>query len=634
MTKEKFIPNKFGAGRLYRTGDLGYWNEDGTIQFVSRIDKQVKIRGFRIELKEIEAKILEFGNIRECAVVVTENNFTQMLVACIGTKNNLNTKELNTYLKTQLPFYMIPQKYMVMENLPLNINGKLDSKKLLEELSDISEDIVKPTNEIQEGLAQIWKEVLGIESIGIDQSFFEIGGDSLSAIKLISLINLKYDIQITIKTLFDKPTIQDLELYIKNNDTTFDKELKDNSKETSDYSEINELLSKNNINNFINPKEQNIGNLLLLGSTGFLGAHILSSYLDNEKGIVYCIVRSKRGKSSKERLTQKLHFYFGNKYDEIIDNRLKIIEGDIILENMGLNNEDYQYLGENVDTVINSAAIVKHYGKKQIFENINVKGTNNIINFCEKFNKKFLHCSTLSLTRDLIKHQDDINELQVFSEDDFYFDQNLNNVYINTKFRAEKLVYEARLRGLNACCLRIGNISNRYSDGMFQENIKENAILAKLKSFIDIGYIPDYLLDLSFDFTPVDICSDAILKIANTDIQYSTFHIVNSNIILMKELLDIFKKELIEVIPVPEQEFMKIFENIRQDKSKRDMLLGIIQDWIRDKEFKYYYSVTFNSDFTDKYLESIGFIWPNVDEEYFRKYINYLRNIGYIGGEK
>ena len=100
LTKEKFITNKFGPGKLYKTGDIGYWEETGIVQFVSRLDDQVKIRGYRIELKEIETKILEFNNIKECAVIIAENNASKILVACISTKNKINIQELNTGLKS------------------------------------------------------------------------------------------------------------------------------------------------------------------------------------------------------------------------------------------------------------------------------------------------------------------------------------------------------------------------------------------------------------------------------------------------------------------------------------------------------------------------------------------------------
>ena len=631
LTSKVFIPNIFGEGKLYKTGDYGYWEKDGLIQFISRIDNQVKIRGFRIELKEIQTKILEYGKIQECAVIVAENNSSKILVACIGTKNKIDIQDLNSYLKSILPFYMIPSKYVVLESLPLNINGKLDTKKLLTYVSNISdeEEILKPTNDIEKSLVEIWEEVLKSKNIGINQNFFELGGDSLCAINLIYLINLKFNAQITIQTLFNNPTIQKLALLIQNN-TISTEEPDYVSESDSDYSNINKILNKNTLDNFVSPKMQEIGNLLLLGSTGFLGIHVLSNYLENYNGSAYCIIRPKNGKSPKNRLIEKLHFYFGNKYDSLFDKRIYVLNGDIIFDNLKLSDNDYCYLGQNVDTVINCAAIVKHYGKKQNFEDINVKGTSNIIKFCEKFNKKFLHCSTLSLTMDLAKQQE--NTLQVLSEKDFYFKQTLNNLYVSTKFEAEKLIYESINRGVNACCLRIGNITNRYSDGLFQENFKENAILGKLKSFMDIGYIPDYLLNLKLDFTPVDICSDAILKIASTKIEYSTFHIVNKNIITMKELIEIFNKLSIHIKPINEKDFNKIFEDIRQDTSKQYMLIGIIQDWIRDKEFKYYYNTKFDSNFTNKYLESIGFSWPKTDIKYFEKYINYFKKIEYFGG--
>lgn len=631
LTEKAFIPNKFGIGKLYKTGDFGYWENEGIVQFISRIDNQVKVRGYRIELKEIQSKILEYGKIKECSVIVAEHNSSKIIVACLGTKNPIDIKDLNNYLKSVLPFYMIPSKYMVLESLPLNINGKLDKKKLLENLDfeDYSEEVSKPTNDIERELVKIWEEVLKIDNIGIDQNFFELGGDSLCAINLIYLINLKFNAKVTIQTLFDNPTIQEISVLIKENNIISKNEncIKDIN---SGYSDINNLLKNNTLNNFEPPEDTKIGNLLLLGSTGFLGVHILANYLDNDIGTAYCIIRSKNGKNPKNRLLDKLHFYFGNKYDLLFEKRIHILTGDIVINNFNLSNSDYSLLGQNVDTVINCAAIVKHYGKRQNFENINIKGTSNIIKFCQNFNKRLLHCSTLSLTMDLSKHQE-LNS-QPLSEQDFYFEQNLDNLYVSTKFEAERLVYEAIINGLNACCLRIGNISNRYSDGVFQENFKENSILMKLESFVEIGYIPDYLLDLTLDFTPVDICSDAILKIAHTNIKYSTFHIVNKNTITMKNLIHIFNKLSINIKAIDETTFNKIFEEIRQDVSKQNMLTGIIQDWIRDKEFKYYYNNKFDSRFTDKYLNYVDFFWPELDIQYFEKCINYFKKLGYFGG--
>ena len=217
LTMEKFVTNKFGEGTLYKTGDLGYWEEDGTLQFVSRIDNQIKIRGFRIELKEIESKILEFGNIKECAVIVSQKNEGASLVACIVEKNKISTEKLDLYLKSSLPFYMIPSKYICVNSLPLNINGKLDINTLLKNVSYIKDELITPESEVEKILVNICKETLDIENIGINQNFFEIGGDSLSAIRLLNLINSEFNIQIPMKKLFEMSTLEDLAIYIENN---------------------------------------------------------------------------------------------------------------------------------------------------------------------------------------------------------------------------------------------------------------------------------------------------------------------------------------------------------------------------------------------------------------------------------
>lgn len=633
LNNEVFIQNKFDKGRLYKTGDLGYWQKDGTIQFISRIDKQVKIRGFRVELKEIENKILAFSKIKEVSVIVNESENGNRLIACIGADKKIDIKKLEIYLKSELPFYMIPTKYALFESLPLNVNGKMDTKKILAQIDNEEKAVNKPITKIQKELADIFRKTLNQKEVGINDNFFEIGGDSLSGITLINLINIKYDLPIDLKILFDFPTIRQLEEYIngiKNRKIENDKE---NNKVKSSYDEINKLLSKNTLSNFLKPKKEKINNLFLTGATGFLGAHILSYFMDNYKGNIYCLIRSKNNIDEEKRLKERLNFYFKNKYDNMFNKRIFVVRGNISQKKFGLTANEYISLGKKVDTLINAAAIVKHFGKSKIFEDINVKGTENVIEFCENNNIKLLHCSTLSLMTDFYKNQDDKYN-RTFSEKDFYINQKLNNLYVSTKFKAEELVYKAKIRGLRACCLRIGNISNRFSDGIFQPNVKENSILSKLNTFIEVGYIPDYLLRLPLDFTPVDLCSNAILKIANTDIKYTTYHIVNNNLISIEKLINILSKNEIKIIPINENKFNEIFENIRKTKSTNKNIIGVLQEWIKDKSFKYFYNIKFNSEFTDKYLNELNFKWPNLEDEYFSKYINYFKKIGYFGGEK
>ncbi|MGI0536137.1 hypothetical protein KFD70_28950, partial [Bacillus pfraonensis] len=172
---------------------------------------QVKIRGFRIELGEIENKLLEHESIDAAAVIVKEKEEEKFICAYISSKRLLEDLDIRIYLERSLPYYMIPQYFIEMDNIPLTGNGKLDRKSLPE--PDIMSNrgaLVLPRNEIEESLSKIWSEVLGIENIGIDDNFFKMGGHSLKATVLVSKIHKELEKEIPLKELFRLPTIREL----------------------------------------------------------------------------------------------------------------------------------------------------------------------------------------------------------------------------------------------------------------------------------------------------------------------------------------------------------------------------------------------------------------------------------------
>jgi amino acid adenylation domain-containing protein/non-ribosomal peptide synthase protein (TIGR01720 family) len=218
LTKEKFVPNPFIEGEmLYRTGDLGRWLADGNIEFMGRIDQQVKLRGFRIELGEIESCLLTHDTIKEALVAAKDDeNGSKYLCAyivCTGetaSETKLDTTELREYLSLTLPDYMIPSYFVQMEKIPLTPNGKVDHKALPEpELGLSPQGYVPPGNEVEEKLAATWQEVLGVRRIGINDNFFQVGGDSIKAIQVSARLK-KYGLEIKISDLFLHPTIKEL----------------------------------------------------------------------------------------------------------------------------------------------------------------------------------------------------------------------------------------------------------------------------------------------------------------------------------------------------------------------------------------------------------------------------------------
>ena len=189
---------------------------------------------------------------------------------------------------------------------------------------------------------------------------------------------------------------------------------------------------------------------------------------------------------------EKLHYYYGNIYDKYINDRIIAIEGNIAEDGFGLNQEKLFKLGNSIDLIINSAAKVSHYGNYQEFYNTNVKSVEKLIDFANTFNKKLFHISTLSVSGNALVDQyymeQKFSEKIDFRENSFYIGQSLENVYIRSKFEAERKILDAILQGTDAYILRVGNLMPRMSDGKFQENVSENAYISRLKAFIKLGH--------------------------------------------------------------------------------------------------------------------------------------------------
>jgi amino acid adenylation domain-containing protein len=223
LTAEKFVPDALGgeAGeRLYRTGDLARYREDGVLEFMGRGDEQVKVRGYRIELGEIESVLLEHAGVRESVVLVREDVAGEKRLAAfvVGTSEIAPAgTELRQYLKEKLPEYMVPSVYVSLERLPLTANGKVDRQVLLS-INDaqpaLESRFVAPRTPVEEEMAQIWSNLLGVEQVGIHDNFFELGGHSILLIQLHSRLSKSYNVKISLRDLFDAPTIAEMTLLV------------------------------------------------------------------------------------------------------------------------------------------------------------------------------------------------------------------------------------------------------------------------------------------------------------------------------------------------------------------------------------------------------------------------------------
>ncbi|MEH2091942.1 non-ribosomal peptide synthetase [Nostoc sp.] len=211
LTAEKFIKNLFDNSKLYKTGDLGRYLSDGNLEFVGRIDDQVKFNGFRIELGEIESVLNQHPQVSQSIVIVREETpRNKCLVAYVVPyqKTEINCTSLQSFLKNQLPSYMLPSVFVSLDALPLNPNGKVDRQAL--PMPNFQEAFVAPRNAQEEAIAKIWHQVFGLEQIGVNDNFFQLGGHSLIATQILSRIRDVFQVELSFKQLFENPTINDL----------------------------------------------------------------------------------------------------------------------------------------------------------------------------------------------------------------------------------------------------------------------------------------------------------------------------------------------------------------------------------------------------------------------------------------
>ncbi|WP_208344456.1 non-ribosomal peptide synthetase, partial [Aetokthonos hydrillicola] len=251
LTNEKFIPNPFynskfkiQNSKLYKTGDLARYLPDGNIEYIGRIDHLVKLRGFRIELGEIETVLNQHPDVRQSVVIVREDQpGDKRLVAYIILEQESPTtsRMLRNFLKEQLPEYMVPGVFLMLEVFPLTPNGKVDRRALPApetSLSDCEVDLVLPRTITEKLLASIWAEILGLKQVGIYNNFFELGGHSLLATQVTSRIRETFAVDVSLRYLFESPTIAAFSQVI---------ETARNSNTMGHVSEIERVCTKENL---------------------------------------------------------------------------------------------------------------------------------------------------------------------------------------------------------------------------------------------------------------------------------------------------------------------------------------------------------------------------------------------------
>ncbi len=615
-TKASFID--LNGKRAYRSGDLARMNNEGNTEFFGRLDNQIKLHGLRIELDEIENVCNSHPDVTRCVILVKNNDVDGDYLALYYTASKpLDKETLTSYMAKSLTPYMIPKAMMQLDRIPLTPNGKIDKKSLPEIVSTSSNKEKKaPRNKTEKTICEIFAKALGKQDIGIDEDFFELGGTSLSASK-VAMLALKEGLPIAYKDVFEHSTALELASLINKDEEVVEEEKAVEESKDNKYAALN----KNTIE-YVDDihKERDLGVVLLTGATGFLGIHILKELIDQHIE-TYVLVRSKQI-SLHSRLSLLLEYYFDSPFTEELDSFIHIVDGDIADENLTDKLKDIKF-----DTLINSAAIVKHFSNDDIIEKINVGGVKNLIGIALKHNARMIQISTLSVAGENIDHK--FAENFRMKENQLDIGQDISNKYIHSKFMAEAAMLEAINKdGLDGKIVRVGNLMSRQSDGEFQINSITNGFMRSLRGYYALGKFPISSLDETTDFSPIDEVAKSILVLATAPKEFTVFHSANSHPVEMGDVIEAMNDCGLKIEKVGDKEFMDEVIKATNDDVKSKKVSALITYTSSDNH-SHSYILTDNS-FSIKALYRLGYKWPITDQEYLTKAIKSLISLDYF----
>ena len=631
--------------RMYHTGDLCRWSEDGQIEYMGRIDTQVKLRGFRIELGEIESKALNIEGIRQAAAEVrkVQGNEHLVLYYTVSDGSAIGADDIRqTLAASSLAEYMVPDAYMQMDAMPMTPNGKINRKVLPAPEMKRATEYEAPEGETETLFCRIFSEVLKMEQVGATDNFFEIGGTSINAIKVIVEAS-KHGVQIVFNDLFNLKTPRALAALVntsqnsQTSDTSQTRAQLESSPlgdtpEAAHFAPLNALLSANHLDSFRHGQRQTIGDVLLTGATGYLGIHILHELLTNYAGRILCPVRAKGDSEALSRVKTLYFYYFGrteafSHFDERVTAFAAEVTKPDALEQAADANPQLSILNSQL-TVVNCVANVKHFSAGNDIEMVNIESVRHLISFCLRTESHLIHISTNSIAGLSV---DGVPGPEVkLTEQSFYLGQNIDdNKYVYSKFKAEELVLDAIAHhGLNAKIMRVGNLSARQKDGEFQINFNTNNFLALLRAYVVIGMVPYEALDRRFEFSPIDEVAHVIMLLATTPKECTVFHPCNTHLQYLSDILMGFAEAGITLKRVENEEFQQALERMMENPDLVTLLRPLMAyNLSNTHEIRWIEST---NEYTTQTLYRLGFQWPPTAADYVHRFVDTIVGFDYF----
>jgi amino acid adenylation domain-containing protein/thioester reductase-like protein len=574
LTAERFV--HFQKERLYRTGDLAHQYEDGLLEIRGRCDSMVKIRGYSVHLGATQTALEKLPSVQSAAVVALgEEGKDKRLVAYVVGRADRKwvidpqsgaCPQLREELRMFLAEFMLPNLFVEMDTLPLSpTTGKLDVSNLpappnrisygLEELSQCES---ASAAEKESFLATLWERLLGLDPdvVKPDSNFFDLGGHSLMAVRLAKLIERKMSCSVTVKQLYDHPTVKQLTNFLH---TGQESSAEETLPQPADWALAPEISFSGEFTTL-----QKAKGILVTGATGFLGGFLTHLLLQESDCPLYCLVRPSGG-PAQDRLDQNLRFY-GLQGSP----RLRAIAGDLSQENLGLSPDDHAMLCRQTDLVFHCGAAVNYVHTYPVLKPHTVTGTSEILKLCSQERTKTLHY---------------VSTNGIFPGGETYYENpdidehlaGLGNGYGHSKWVAEKLVQQARQRGLPVVIYRPGNIGHHSQTATANPNDFQTLMI---RGCLAAGLAPEASA-WNFEMTPVDFLTNAMVRFANDqELNGGIFHVVqNPTVPACRVFEHLLKGNHIQKI-VPLQEWLDRLQQIAHESedSKLEVFVNSVED--------------------------------------------------------
>jgi amino acid adenylation domain-containing protein/thioester reductase-like protein len=542
LTAERFLPDPGGVpgSRMYRTGDLGRWLPDGTLEVTGRADRQLKVRGFRVEPAEIESVLAEHPDLGQVAVVATGQGPGDTRLAAYytlrdpGGRDEPTAAGLRAFLQERLPGYMVPAVFVAVDQLPLVPEGEpasdaAEPPRLSEPRLD--RDARTP---VQAGLAYLWSELLKTDRVGLDDDFFVLGGNSLLAAEMLAHARVMFGIGADYVRPLTRSLLRDptLRAFAQATHDARAGTLAVHAGQTPvDFAREAEFHATGRLRadpRYGPPQWRKPREILLTGSTGFFGAHLLSELLAATTARVWCLVRAPDAAQAMARITAAAARY---ELAGLPAGRVVPLPGDLASPRLGLSPGQFCELARSVDVIHHAGAAVNFIYPYEELRAANVTGTREVIRLAAEARGIPVHyVSTTAVLAGLgVAGVREVTEETPLAHAD-----RLGVGYVETKFVAEELLRNAARAGLPVAIYRPLDIVGSLRTGAWNTAAE---MCALIRFITDTGLAPD--IDLPLDFVPADTCAAAIRHIsAGERAAGQTYHLASPEHALLGFLVD------------------------------------------------------------------------------------------------